>query len=487
MKKTVFCLTLGCDKNLVDSEALLGLFQARGVESVPDPTGADFLILNTCGFIAPARLDSEETLAELADLKDGQVLVVCGCWSQEHGELIRDRFPQADIIAGVGQGPQIVEACLNGRLAASEGDPGCRQSTRPLAFRQEPGLVAYQGMLGRPLLTPDHLAFVKLSEGCSCHCTFCRIPLIRGPLRSRPPSEILAEVHTHVARGVREIQLISQNSSDFGRDAGGSLHDLVAGLSTIEELRRIRLLYLYPGLISARELLDLLALPRVVPYLDLPIQHASARLLCSMRRPGADGSNLEFVRALRRERPDLVLRTTVLLGFPGEEEEDVSLLADFLAQVEFDHVGTYRYSPEVGTPAADMDGQVPFEVVLDREAVIMDLQAEIALKRQEARLGTTHEVVVDEVLTGPQVSDLGWDSLIAHLAEGSWADEQERSQCSGVVEEPAGLAIGRSYHFGYDLDGVVALQGAGLAQGQWIQAEFRGVTPFDVWAEARIT
>ncbi|MBK7187907.1 MAG: radical SAM protein [bacterium] len=327
------------------------------------------------------------------------------------------------------------------------------------------------------------MAFVKIGEGCNCHCTFCRIPLIRGPQRSRPVSEIVEEVRGLAGRGVREIQIVSQNTTDFGRETGETLLQLVTALSAVDDLRWIRLLYLYSGLVSADDLRRLLDLPKVAPYLDLPIQHASPRLLKAMKRPGGEKSSPAFFRKLREGREELVLRTTVLLGFPGEEDEDVEQLADFLAEVSFDHVGTHHFSPESGTPAARMDEQVSPEVVLDREALITDVQAGISLERQESRLGQVFDVVIDEVVEPDERGDSGVDELAADLADGQWLGKRERRDFDGVVGAAVSLAVGRSYHFGYDLDGCVLLAAPGARPGEIVKARFTAVTPFDVWGE----
>ena len=486
--RRVWCATLGCDKNLVDSEALLGHFTRRGVLIVRDPDLADIWVLYTCGFIDAARGDSESTLREMCDAKDGRLLAVCGCWSQEHGEAIRDRFPAVDVVAGVGQFARVVEACLGSDTPAAAVLAPAFPLAGPAGFSgplliDTPQSAPYGGLVDRPLLTPPHVAFVKIGEGCNCHCTFCRIPLIRGPQRSRPVSEIVEEVRLLTARGVREIQIVSQNTTDFGRETGETLTQLVTALSGVDELRWIRLLYLYSGLVSVDDLRRLLDLPKVAPYLDLPVQHAAPRLLKAMKRPGGEKSSAAFFRKLRDGREDLVLRTTVLLGFPGEEDEDVEQLADFLAEVEFDHVGTHHFSPEKDTPAARMPDQVPPEVVLDREALITDLQSEISQRRQLTRLGRTFEVVIDEVVTAQERDDSGLDEMVEALAEGEWVGSGERKAFDGVVGSAVSLAIGRSYHFGYDLDGAVVLNAPGAAPGDLVQARFVAVTPFDVWGE----
>jgi len=485
--KRVFCATLGCDKNLVDSEALLGRFASRGVQPVTDPDAADIWVLNTCGFIDAARSDSEETLRSLIEDKEDRTLVVCGCWSQEHGDDIQSRFPGVDVVAGVGQFDRVVAACL-GETPSRESSPSSTAPIFPLAgppIVDDPMAVNYTGLIGRPLLTPSHVAFVKIGEGCNCSCTFCRIPLIRGKQRSRSVSEIVTEVRGLVAQGVTEIQLVSQNTSDFGRDTGQTLLELVRALDQVDGLRLMRLLYLYAGMVSVDDLRRLLDLEKVAPYLDIPIQHASPRILKAMRRPGGPKASPAFFQALRADRPDLVLRSTALLGFPGEEEEDVSLLADFLAEVEFDHLGTYRFSPEQDTPSALMPDRVPDEVIHDREALIMDLQAEISLRRQETRLGRTFAVVVDEVIRPGSEQAAEAEGILNSFQDGAWTDEGERPTLSGVLRSDVSLALCRSYHFGYDLDGIVAMPADQLQPGQWVEVEFRAVTAFDVWANRR--
>jgi ribosomal protein S12 methylthiotransferase len=485
--KRVFCATLGCDKNLVDSEALLGRFALRGVRPVDDPDDADIWVLNSCGFIDAARGDSEQTLRELCDAKDDRTLVVCGCWSQEHGDDIRKRFPAVDVVAGVGQFDRVVAACLGDEappaapLAAPFAMAGPAAPGSPPLLIEDPMVAPYAGFVDRPLLTPPHVAFVKIGEGCNCHCTFCRIPLIRGKQRSRPVAEIVDEVTRLTARGVREIQLVSQNTSDFGRDTGENLLQLATALDKVPDLRWIRLLYLYSGLVSVDDLRRLLDLQRIAPYLDLPVQHASPRMLKLMKRPGGERSSAAFFRALREGRPDLVLRSTVLLGFPGEEDEDVEQLADFLAEVRFDHLGTHRYSLEEGTPSARMPDRVPAEAVLDREALITDLQAEISLERQAERLGRAWDVVIDDIVTADDED--GAEEIVASLEEGRWLGEGERAAFAGVQETQVSLAVGRSYHFGYDLDGSVLLPAGDLRPGDRIAARFTGVTAYDVWAE----
>ncbi len=474
----VWCATLGCDKNLVDSEALLGRFAGQGVQTVAEAEDADIWVLNTCGFIAAARSDSHDAVRDLAAAKDGRTLVVCGCWSQEHGEQIRADFPEVDVVAGVGQFDKVVAACLQKSEQAQSGDDAAFPLAGPIVT--DPMVAPYTGMVGRPLLTPAHVAFVKIGEGCNFSCSFCRIPMIRGRQKSRVVSEIVAEVVGLVERGVVEIQLVSQNTSDFGRDTGETLYQLVAALDKIEGLRRIRLFYLYSGVVTADDLLRLLSFAKVVPYLDLPVQHAAPRLLKAMRRPGAEHTSVDFFKRLRKARPELVLRSTAMLGFPGEEEEDVSHLADFIAEVQFDHLGTYRYSPEQGTSSFALPDRVPPEVILDREALIQGIQEDISLGRQELRLGKHFEVLIDRVLDSSELEPEGWSEVLESLSEGTLAKDPGKG--SGPSGHKGSLAVGRSYHFGYDVDGVVLLTGEGLVSGNFVEACFTRVTSTDVWA-----
>jgi ribosomal protein S12 methylthiotransferase len=465
-RRFVHITTLGCDKNLVDSEALLGRLAKRGVAPTDDPEAADILVINTCGFIEAARLDSYDAIAGLCARKGGRTLVVTGCLSQEQGEALRERFPDVDLVSGVGNFDRVV-AALDARADAV-----------PIGRPED---ARYECLAERPLLTPPHLAFVKISEGCNFRCAFCRIPLIRGDQRSRPVAEIVDEAARLAARGVTEIMLVSQNTSDYGRGTGEDLLDLATALGGIEALRRIRLHYLYPGLVDDARMCRVLDTPRVVPYVDMPVQHASPRVLKRMNRP-CDVAALErFFTGLRAERPDVVLRTTLLLGFPGEEEEDVERTADFLSRIRFDHVGTYRYSPETGTPGADMTDAPDPEEVADREARLLDLQRDISLERQQARLGRVDEVVVDDIADAAL-----WRDLIADLDDAGTAcvaSGSEPAPSAGRLLSGDAVAVARGTAQAYDVDGVTLMPARGLAPGQWLRARTVAVTPYDTQAQ----
>ena len=445
----VHVATLGCDKNLVDSEALLDAFRRAGLQPVADADSADIWILNTCSFIDAARRDSYDAIETLLEAKGDRRLVVTGCLAQETGRKLREAYPEIDLIGGVGNFEELA-ADLG---AGGRGTP----STTPDDAR-----YAIGG--DRPLLTPAHTAFVKLGEGCNLRCAFCRIPRIRGRLRSRSIAEIRDEARRLAERGVRELNLISQNTSDYGVDTGETLPDLARALAEIDELRWLRFYYFFPGRSTGATLQALLEVPKVVPYVDLPMQHAAPRILRAMHRPADSRRAAAMFSELRRRNPDLTLRTTMLLGFPGETEEDVEVLADFLAEVEFDHLGTYRYSPEEGTPAAALGPGPDPEEVADREARILDLQAEISLSRLWRRLGRDCGIVVDRLDPGDR-----WRDVLAEMSP----------EVPEVLYRSPELAVARSAALGYDQDGVILLPAAKLKPGDWLTARLEATSAFD--------
>ena len=461
--RSVFTMTLGCDKNLVDSEALLGRFGARGMAHAVDPEDADILVVNTCGFIEAARQDSFDAIADLCRLKGDRTLVVTGCLSQEQGDVIAERFPDVDLINGVGNFERLLDA-----LEAREG----------LVPVGRPEDAQYEGFADRPLLTPSHLAFVKVSEGCNFRCAFCRIPFIRGDQISRPVADLVSEVRGLVDRGVSEVMLVSQNTSDYGRGTGEDLHDLVTSLDEINGLERLRLHYLFPGLIATDRFRRILDTPVVAPYVDMPVQHASPRILKRMSRPFDPADLTSFFTTLRADDPTVTLRTTILLGFPGEEEEDVEQVADFLERIQFDHVGTYRYSPEAGTRGAELIDVPDAEDVADREARIQDLQHDLSLGRQQTRLGGLQRVVVDEIAPVEE-----WRDVAADLLDAAAADrETELTEVGRRLLSGETVAIVRGDHQSHDVDGVTLIPAADLRAGQWLTVRTLAITPYDALA-----
>jgi ribosomal protein S12 methylthiotransferase len=353
----VYLETLGCSKNLVDSEALLGFLLKRSFRVLDSPEGAHLLLLNTCSFIESAREQAIERILDLARIKEeqGGVLAVFGCLPQRYAEELAVEMPEIDYLSGVGRQEEIAAALEV--LLRERGDV----TGTPVG---EGGMFA--GFVDRPLLTPPHLAYVKIAEGCSRRCSFCAIPSIRGNFRSRPIDAIVGETETLVAGGVREINIISQDTAAYGRDSGADLISLVRGLSTIEDLRWVRLFYLHPAMITAEEILELYEVEKVVPYLDMPIQHASDSMLRRMRR-GHTRAELEtLLTRLRKARPDLVLRTSVLLGHPGETESDFQELLELLDRHPFHKLGVFTFSEEEGTAAAGNPDAVEMEIVQER-------------------------------------------------------------------------------------------------------------------------
>ncbi|MBQ9211700.1 MAG: 30S ribosomal protein S12 methylthiotransferase RimO [Clostridia bacterium] len=385
MAYSVGAISLGCNKNRVDTETALGLLRDRGFRVVSDPAQADILMVNTCGFIDPAKEESINTILEMAEYKQTgkcKLLVVTGCLSQRYEKDLMQELPEIDLLLGVNQYatlPDQIEKALGGqRIHACQDDLSY--------FEQD-----------RLLTTPFYTAYTRIGEGCSNHCTFCAIPLIRGPYRSRGEEEILREVSNLAARGVREHVLVAQDTTRWGTDKGGhtQLPRLMKKLAQIPGVDWLRVLYCYPDETN-EELLDLLAdTPNICPYLDIPIQHINSDILKRMHRLGSREDILRCVEGAKKR--GLTLRTTLITGFPGETEEQFQELLDFVKEAEFDRLGAFTYSPEEGTAAARMQDQIPEEVKQERLDRLMTLQAEISLKKNQARLGQVEQILVTDV------------------------------------------------------------------------------------------
>jgi ribosomal protein S12 methylthiotransferase len=366
---------------------MAGLLGRGAYELVPKAEEADIVVVNTCGFIGAAKEESIDAVLAAARLKsEGRVrtLVVAGCLPQRYPDELADELPEVDLFIGTGEIPRVAEILATRR--------GARQ-------RLYVGLPHYLYEHDTPRLrsTPSYTTFVKVSEGCDHKCAFCIIPRLRGPHRSRPIESIVAEATRLGRDGVREINLIAQDLTAYGRDRcdGTSLYGLLRELEGVPDVRWFRLLYAYPNHLEERLLHLIRDSEKICKYIDIPFQHASPRLLRAMRR-GKEGSAVrEAVDRLRRFIPDVVLRTSLIVGFPGETDEDFRELLDFVEQTRFDRLGVFQYSREEGTPAATMAGQVSDEEKESRWQEIMELQAEISRKRNEALIGTTHEVIID--------------------------------------------------------------------------------------------
>ncbi len=392
-------VSLGCPKNLVDSEVMLGMAEQDGHEITADASQADVLVVNTCAFIDRAKQESIDTILEMAELKKqavGRKLVVTGCLAERYRDELKKEIPEIDAIYGTGE----VEGLSSFMSGAAGRQPG---AAVPMTFHRKPVFgvdlptYIYDADTPRKRVTPGHYAYVKIAEGCDYKCAFCIIPKMRGHYRSRPLESIVKEAHQLAAQGVKELLLISQDTTFYGIDRGerGALPKLLRALNDVEGIEWIRLLYLYPTTITA-EVIDAIAdLDRVVKYIDLPLQHASDAVLKRMKRPGTRKSYTRLLNNIRSRIPNVALRTTFIVGFPGETADDFAELEAFIAEVGFDHVGVFTYSHEKGTSAHDLADDVPAATKKKRQDRLMARQRDLVAARQRARLGERTRLVVD--------------------------------------------------------------------------------------------
>ncbi|HEY2149356.1 MAG TPA: 30S ribosomal protein S12 methylthiotransferase RimO [Vicinamibacterales bacterium] len=412
-------ISLGCPKNLVDSEVMLGLAQQGGHELTQDAAGAEVLIVNTCAFIDSAKQESIDAILEMAQLKkDGacQRLIVTGCMAERYRDELKAQIPEIDAVLGTGQVPEIVGA-IGGPAGRGALPESARRGSAPLTFfKSSPGSASPRGLreaeapvpkslptyiydadTPRLLATPRHYAYVKIAEGCDYKCAFCIIPTLRGEYRSRPGDSIVREARALAARGVKELLLISQDTTFYGidRQERGALARLLRELNQIDGLEWIRLLYLYPTTIDDATLQAMAECDKVCKYIDLPLQHASNAVLKRMKRPGTHAGYDALLTKIRDRIPGVALRTTFIVGFPGETDADVAELAGFVSDHAFDHVGVFTYSHEEGTSAFGLADDVPARTKKSRRAKIMGLQKRLVQKRQRARIGQRARVVVD--------------------------------------------------------------------------------------------
>jgi ribosomal protein S12 methylthiotransferase len=409
-------ISLGCPKNLVDSEVMLGLAEQAGHTLTADAAEAEVLIVNTCAFIDRSKQESVDAILEMAELKKTgacQRLVVTGCLAERYRDELKDQIPEIDALLGTGEVPEIVGAL--GTPGSAGRDAGASPLGRggqtpvpmtlhrkapkhqPLGSRTELPTYLYDAATPRHLATPRHYAYVKVAEGCDYTCAFCIIPRLRGHYRSRPAAEIVREAHALASRGVKELLLISQDTTFYGNDRGerGALGRLLRELNGVDGLEWIRLLYLYPTTIDAAMLDAMAESDKVCKYIDLPLQHASDAVLKRMKRPGTRRSYERLLADIRSRMPGAALRTTFIVGFPGETEADIDELEGFIETVGFDHVGIFTYSHEEGTAAGAMDDDVPAAVKRKRRDRLMARQQAIVEAAQQARIGQTVRLVVD--------------------------------------------------------------------------------------------
>ena len=384
MATTIGLISLGCSKNRVDSEQALGYLAAHGYQIVDDPARAEVIIVNTCGFIQSAKEEAIATLFEMAEYKQTGVcrlLVATGCFAQRYPEAIREEMPEVDAILGVNEYEKIDEAIR----AAFAGQ-------RPVYTDDDGTFFEY----GRVLTTPKYSAYIRIGEGCDNCCSYCAIPLIRGGYRSRPKEDILAEVRRLAGEGVREFTLIAQDTTRYGTDEGGEsrLPELIEEVAAIPGVAWLRTLYCYTERVDDRLLDTIARLPNVCKYLDLPMQHISQHILTDMNRSDTSEHIREVCKKFKER--GMMLRTTLMVGFPGETQEDFDELMDFVREAKFDRMGAFTFCPEEGTLAAQMPDQIDESVKQARYDALMTLQHGISLAQNRARVGTTCRVLVEK-------------------------------------------------------------------------------------------
>ncbi len=398
-------VSLGCDKNRIDAEIIAKKLEDVGHVLVNDPDGSDLVIVNTCGFIESSKKESIDTIFEMVRRKEDEespvaVVAVTGCLAERYREELADLVPEADVVIGIGENDRITSIIDN-----------ALQGERIVRFGKKEDLPIDGG---RILSTPGHYAYLKIAEGCSNHCTYCAIPSIRGRFRSRNPDSIVSEAGELVQNGVKELILVAQDTTVYGRDLAkeSSLSELLERLAKLDGLWKIRILYAYPDNITD-ELIDTIAKePKVAKYLDIPFQHADGDVLRRMGRFGDQETLLSLVHKLRNAVPGIVLRSSFIAGFPGESEEQFHTLLSFLGEARIDRAGCFAYSKEEGTPASRLKGQVPEKTKLERSDAFMERQTSILAEKQKAMVGRTFEAVCDgfDAETGMYVARTEYDA-----------------------------------------------------------------------------
>lgn len=392
MNKKLGYISLGCSKNLVDTEKMLGILTNAGFELTEDLSEAHVIIINTCTFIDPAKDESIQTLLEAAEYKKTgccERLVAAGCLTQQYKRALSKEIPEIDIFIGTDSWQDILDAIVESY-----------QQNGKKIFRFDTAPCEHEELVPRQSLTPEYSAYVKIAEGCNNGCTFCYIPYVRGAMHSRPIGSVVREVKALTAVGVKEINLIAQDLSCYGRDLkdGTNLCKLLKELVKIDKIKWIRLFYLYPTYFTD-ELLDLITKEaKICKYVDIPLQHISDNVLQRMRRQDTAESIRLLLHKLKQVQPKITVRTTLMVGFPGETDSDFEELCEFIKEIRFDDLGAFMYSPQDGTPAAHMPNQVSESVKEERYHKLMAIQAKISEENDRALIGTTTEVLIEEIL-----------------------------------------------------------------------------------------
>lgn len=417
-------VSLGCPKNLVDSETMLGLIHEENYEITNDPSEAEIIIVNTCGFIESAKEESINTILQMAEYKKSgscKYIIVTGCLSQRYAEELFSELPEVDAIAGVevyDEIGSIIKRVMNGERFI-------------MLERSKPDVIytSKETFLPRILTTPSYTAYLKIAEGCDNCCSYCAIPKIRGPYRSKPMEQVLKEAKALADNGVKELIVVAQDTTRYGEDLPGGkllLADLLKELNKIESLKWIRVMYCYPNNFTDELIETFASLDKVCKYVDLPLQHASNRLLASMNRYDTREEVETLLAKLRKRIPGIVIRTTFIVGFPGETDADFEELKEFVEQQRFENAGVFAYSQEEGTVAGAMPNQIPDEIKQERYHELMALQAQISEEIHKDTEGQTLEVLVE-----------------------------------GIEEDGSGLHYGRSYREAPDIDGLVFIENPG--------------------------
>lgn len=436
----ILFISLGCDKNLVDTEVMLGMLASRGYEMTNDEQEADIIVINTCCFIHDAKEESIQNILEMAEYKkngSARALIVTGCMAERYRQEILDEIPEVDEVLGTTAYDRILDA-VDAALAGQHEVMTADLDALPLPETK------------RLVTTGGHFAYLKIAEGCDKHCTYCIIPKIRGNFRSVPMERLLKEAQDLAEQGVRELILVAQETTLYGKDLYGekSLPKLLRELCKISGIRWIRILYCYPEEITDELIQVMKEEPKICHYLDLPIQHANDTILKRMGRRTSKQELIDIVQKLRKEIPDICLRTTLITGFPGETQEQHEEVMEFIDTLEFDRLGAFTYSPEEDTPAATFEDQIDEEVKEDRQADIMELQQEIAFDKAEDMIG--REVLV--------------------MIEGKVADEN--------------AYVGRTYRDAPNVDGLIFINtDVELISGDFAKVKVTGALDYDLIGE----
>jgi ribosomal protein S12 methylthiotransferase len=388
VKEKVSLVSLGCPKNLVDAEVMLGYLSKDDYEVTTDERQADIIVVNTCSFIKEAKQESIDTILDLADRKHDakcNLLIVTGCLPQRYQEELAKELPEVDIFIGTGDYPRIAEIIEEKRKTSEQ-----------LCYTGDPNFV-YNDELPRLQSSPHYTAYLKIAEGCSNNCSYCVIPSLRGAMRSRPYATVLAEAKRLVEGGVKELNLIAQDITAYGKDLADkpTLEDLVKELAKLEGLKWIRLLYAYPDGVTDSLISLIKNEPKVCKYLDLPIQHISDPVLKRMKRRSGEQEIRTLIEKLRTEIPDIAIRTSLIVGFPGETTDDFKKLLQFVEETRFDRLGVFCYSREEGTPAAEMPEQVSERIKRERHKKLMRTQARVSFKHNRTLVDSEEEVLVE--------------------------------------------------------------------------------------------